>query len=102
MMNISKAAAYCPSSDNLDTSITLSLIKDRVLPSIEEIYFCVRKQLVAKNEQILFKMMLDYHEALFNSNIYSAVKAYEVLVPCALKFYKTLTSQEIDDLLVKM
>jgi len=44
----------------------IKTLKDQVIPSLEEVYFCVRKGLVNKKELILYKLVLDYNEALFN------------------------------------
>jgi len=42
-------------------------IMDKVFPSIDEIFYCVRKNMVQKRELIVYKMILDMYEALYNN-----------------------------------
>jgi hypothetical protein len=81
---------------------TIKPLKDLVFPSIDEIYYCVRKGLVSKKELILYKLILDFNEALFNEQRTSVSKACDILVPCSIRFYKSLTEQEVQGLLSKM
>jgi hypothetical protein len=83
------------------TTVTKPLF-DLVFPSLEEVSYCIKRDLVSKKELILFKLILDYNEALFNANIMSVAKAYDVLVPTCLRFYKQLSSQEMKTLLERM
>ena len=39
-------------------------IMDKVFPPIEEIFFCVKKDLIQKRELIVYKMIIDLNEAL--------------------------------------
>lgn len=55
---------------------------------MEEITYCIKKDLVSKNEQHLYKLLLDYHEAT-SSSFYKP----------ALRFYKKLTQGEIDNII---
>jgi hypothetical protein len=43
-----------------------SEIKDKVLPPIEEIYYCIKNKLMNKKEILLYKMILDLNDALLN------------------------------------
>jgi hypothetical protein len=61
---------------------TFKQIKDKVFPSIEEIHFCLRKKLVSKKETILYKLILDFNEAIFATNPQNIKFACETLIPC--------------------
>ena len=75
---------------------------DKVFPSLDEIYYCVKKNLVSKKELILYKLIIDLHEALLNRQSEGLAKSAELLVKCALKFYRSLSEQETKQLLDKM
>jgi len=77
-------------------------LRDLVFPSLDEIYYCVKKGLVSKKQQILVKLILDFHEALFAQQSSSLARASEQLVPCSLKFYKSLSDEEMQNLLDSM
>jgi hypothetical protein len=90
-----------PATSHFATSV-IKPLKDQVIPTIEEVYYCVRKGLVNKKELILYKLVLDYNEALFNDQRTSIAKAHDILVPCSLRFYKNLSELEVKALLLKM
>jgi hypothetical protein len=41
-------------------------IQDKIFPSIDEIYYCVRKNMASKKELILYKLIIDLNEAIYN------------------------------------
>ena len=47
---------------------TFSEIKDKVFPPLEEIYYCIKNKLINKKELILYKMRIDFNEALLSGN----------------------------------
>jgi len=88
-------------------------IMDKVFPSIDEIFYCVKKNLVQKRELIVYKMILDMYEALYNNcmphqeetRMYQKEdldKVSKVLIPCCIKFYKRLDKREVEGLVSKM
>lgn len=76
--------------------ISTKQIRDAIFPSIEEIYYCVKNNLVSKKEQIIFKLLIDLYEAIQTSET-----AYHC-VSCQLKFYKSLENSEVETILAKM
>ena len=77
---------------------TVTKVKDLVLPSLEEIYHCVRKNLVNKKDLILFKLILDFNEATLDS----IFKKSSLLVPCSLRFYKGMSASDVGQVLRQM
>lgn len=77
-------------------------IKDIVFPSIDEIYYCLKQKLVSKKDLILYKLILDFNEAVFNKHRENVSHAYKRLVPCSIKFYEQLSESEITTLLRKI
>ena len=82
---------------------------DKIFPSLEEISFCIRKNLVNSNEAILYKMILDHHEAVLShkakENSLSSTEVSEFhdkLIPSQYYFYKNLKQKELDSLLESM
>lgn len=66
----SRKAHNMDDSDHLDSCqhviSSFKQIKDEVLPPLSEIMYCIKKKLVGKKDLILFKLILDLHEAMFN------------------------------------
>ena len=62
----------------------------------------MKKELVSQKDQILFKMIIDFNEAMFRQSMRSAKFAAEVLIPCSLKFYKNLGELGHQQLLQQM
>lgn len=42
-------------------------IVDKVFPSIDEIFYCIKKDLVQERELIVYKMIIDLNEALYRN-----------------------------------
>ena len=57
---------------------------------------------MSSKEQILYKLILDYHEALYRQQILSEEKALKELIPCALHFYKSLSETQVTEIMEKM
>lgn len=76
-------------------------VMDKVFPSIDEIFYCVKKDLVQQRELIVYKMIIDLNEALYKNCLTNQigneaekadiVKVRKVFIPCCLKFYKKLS-----------
>jgi len=94
MMNIVNKK-YCHEEENKFTI-------DRVIPKLEEIYHCIKRGHVSKKELILYKLIIDFNEALYNQHMMTEEKAYNVLMPCSLRFYKQLSDTEVTVIMNKM
>lgn len=46
---------------------TFKMISEKVFPSIKEIQYCISNKLVSEKDLILFKLILDFNEAIFNN-----------------------------------
>lgn len=60
----------CNSEMNSQEEITFTetkQIRDAIFPSIEEIHFCVKHNLVSKKDLIVFKLLIDLYEAIQTS-----------------------------------
>lgn len=76
-------------------------VMDKVFPSIDEIFYCVKKDLVQQRELIVYKMIIDLNEALYKNCLTNQIgkeaekadieKVRKVFIPCCLKFYKKLS-----------
>lgn len=76
--------------------VSTKLIKDAIFPSIEEIYYCVKNNLVSKKELIVYKLLIDLYEAIQTS------ETAKHCLSCSLKFYKSLENSEVESMLAKM
>lgn len=68
-----------------------------ILPSIKEIYFVLKNNLISKKDLIMYKLVIDTHLVIFenkktNGTISQAelASAIKYLIPCSKKFYKSL------------
>jgi hypothetical protein len=71
---------------------------------MSEISYCIKNKLVNEKDLILYKLVIDFNEALFNNQASSssAKFAHETLIPCSLKFYKNLSESQLQKLLEQM
>ena len=49
------------------TSVVVSSEQLDLFPSLEEIHYCLRKKLFSRKDLIVFKLLLDMHQAIFDS-----------------------------------
>jgi hypothetical protein len=72
---------------------------DAVFPPMEEIYYCIRKNLVSKKELVVYKMLIDTYESIFyqkysmNGNSKTKINMRSMvdsLIPCSKRFYEML------------
>lgn len=88
-------------SSNINSSeeiafISQKTIRDTVFPSIDEIYYCVKNNLVSKKDLLVYKLLIDLNEAIQTEE--TASKS----VSCSLRFYKQLDKQEVECMLAKL
>lgn len=83
--------------------------EDKVMPSLEEISYCVKNNLVNPRELILYKLILDHHEAVLSqkrrANIITPAEIktlHSFLIPAQYSFYKQLSAVQIESLLCRM
>ena len=60
---------------------------DSILPSLEEIYYCITNNLVTEKETVLYKVLLDYYECTEERE-----KLLALLCPAALHFYNKINN----------
>lgn len=78
-------------------------IKDKVFPSINEIFYCIKRKLVNDKDLLLYKLIIDLHEAVNNkSRVAASNFAAKELVPCSIKFYKQLSEGQVERMLEQM
>lgn len=73
-----------------------------MIPSIPELYAYMKKRQMCEKEHVLYKLILDYHEALYRQQLMSEEKAAMELIPCCLFFYKSLTEDQVSLIMKKM
>lgn len=74
-----------------------------MFPSIDEIYYCIKKRLVCDKDLILFKLIIDFHEAVYNNYKHASSDfAAQKLVPCSINFYKQLSEGQVESMLKQM
>ena len=52
-----------PRDQSSDANTRLQLVEENIIPSLDEINYCIRKKILTKKDHILVKMVLDYNEA---------------------------------------
>jgi len=102
----------CYLDEKLPTFDNASIIMPKHLelfPSLEEIHYCLRKKLFSRKDLIVFKLIIDMHQAIFDSKkLESRLSdsdlefALETLIPCQLKFYKILSQNELTLILKRL
>ena len=102
------------SDESLSTQIkiqTKKIIEDKIFPSIQEISYCIKHDKLGAKDMILYKMLIDFYEAMNNKNGQDSVQGnssknvknmVQILLPCSLKFYRKLDQKEMDKLVLKM
>lgn len=89
----------CQSSSLSETDANMKLVEENIIPSLDEIYYCLKNKLLTEKDHILVKMVLDYNEAKWQQMTEDQNKQ---LATCCLKFYKRLSDSETGCLLEKM
>lgn len=102
----------CYLDEKLPAFNNVSIIMPKHLelfPSLEEIHYCLRKKLFSQKDLIVFKLIIDMHQAIFDSNKFECRLsdsdlefAQKTLIPCQLKFYKILSQNELTSILKKL
>jgi|TARA_B110000305_G_C19355850_1_gene596747 hypothetical protein len=47
---------------------TKKIIEDKIFPSIQEISYCIKHDKLGAKDMILYKMLIDFYEAMNNKN----------------------------------
>jgi hypothetical protein len=112
VQKISTVPEQCYLDEKLPAFKNASIIMPKHLelfPSLEEIHYCLRKKLFSRKDLIVFKLIIDMHQAIFDSKkLESRLSdsdlefAIETLIPCQLKFYKILSQNELTLILKRL
>lgn len=102
------------SDESMTTQIkiqTKKMIEDKIFPSIQEVSYCIKHDKLGGKDMILYKMLIDFYEAMNNKNGQDSVQGnssknvenmVQILLPCSMKFYRKLDQTEMDKLVFKM
>jgi len=59
------------SDESMTTQIkiqTKKMIEDKIFPSIQEVSYCIKHDKLGGKDMILYKMLIDFYEAMNNKN----------------------------------
>jgi len=73
-------------NSNSGSSSSTSLV-DSILPTLQEIHYCIVNNLVTPKESIIYKLLLDFYECTSDR-----VHLQNLLCPAAMHFYKNITN----------
>ena len=93
------SSSQMPREQSSEDATRLQLIEENIIPSLDEINYCIKNKLFTKKDHILVKMVLDYNEAKWQNMTTDQNKQ---LASCCLKFYKRLSDADTGCLLEKM